>query len=94
MDHTFLLSSPLRGIGDTLAKWYEAEAINRNAKETLPLMVHAALKQAVYVRDILLSLREEACLIGDYTKEQIVDAIQIIETYQHLVANSLSTSQC
>ncbi|MDR0126370.1 iron-containing alcohol dehydrogenase family protein [Bacillus zhangzhouensis] len=64
IDHTFLLSSPLSylqsGIGDTLAKWYEAEAIIRNAKNSLPLMVHAALKQAVYVRDILLSHSEEA----------------------------------
>ncbi|MCL7873937.1 iron-containing alcohol dehydrogenase family protein [Bacillus altitudinis] len=64
IDHTFLLSSPLSylqsGIGDTLAKWYEAEAIIRNTKSTLPLMVHAALKQAVYVRDILLTHSEEA----------------------------------
>ncbi|MCM3035798.1 iron-containing alcohol dehydrogenase family protein [Bacillus pumilus] len=64
IDHTFLLSSPLpylqSGIGDTLAKWYEAEAIIRNAKDSLPLMVHAALKQAVYVRDILVSHSEEA----------------------------------
>ncbi|GLF92138.1 glycerol dehydrogenase [Bacillus safensis] len=64
IDHTFLLSSPLSylqsGIGDTLAKWYEAEAIIRNAKESLPLMVHAALKQAVSVRDILLTHSEEA----------------------------------
>ncbi len=64
IDHTFLLSSPLSylqsGIGDTLAKWYEAEAIIRNTKGTLPLMVHAALKQAVYVRDILLTHSEEA----------------------------------
>ncbi|MGG4208835.1 iron-containing alcohol dehydrogenase family protein [Bacillus safensis] len=64
IDHTFLLSSPLSylqsGIGDTLAKWYEAEAIIRNTKGVLPLMVHAALKQAVYVRDILLSHSEEA----------------------------------
>ncbi|MGE6631880.1 iron-containing alcohol dehydrogenase family protein [Bacillus sp. NPDC077027] len=64
IDHTFLLSSPLTyfqsGIGDTLAKWYEAEAIIRNTQETLPLMVHAALKQSVYVRDILLSGSKEA----------------------------------
>ncbi|BBP86774.1 hypothetical protein BsIDN1_03920 [Bacillus safensis] len=37
IDHTFLLSSPLSylqsGIGDTLAKWYEAEAIIRNTKK-------------------------------------------------------------
>ncbi|MCM2990185.1 iron-containing alcohol dehydrogenase family protein [Bacillus safensis] len=64
INHTFLLSSPLSyfqsGIYDTLAKWYEAEAIIRNTKGALPLMVHAALKQAVYVRDILLSHSEEA----------------------------------
>ncbi|EKF35526.1 MULTISPECIES: iron-containing alcohol dehydrogenase family protein [Bacillus] len=64
IDHTFLLSSPLSylqsGIGDTLAKWYEAEAIIRNTEESLPLMVHAALKQSVSVRDILLSHSEEA----------------------------------
>ncbi|MCY8980981.1 iron-containing alcohol dehydrogenase family protein [Bacillus halotolerans] len=58
VDPLLLLSSPIEyvksGIGDTLAKWYEAEAIIRNTKEPVSLMVEAGLRQSVYIRDLLL----------------------------------------
>ncbi|MEC1754579.1 iron-containing alcohol dehydrogenase family protein [Bacillus mojavensis] len=58
VDPLLLLSSPIEyvksGIGDTLAKWYEAEAIIRNTKEPVSLMVQAGLRQSVYIRDLLL----------------------------------------
>lgn len=58
VDPLLLLSSPIAyvksGIGDTLAKWYEAEAIIRNTADSLSIMVQAGLRQSVYIRDILL----------------------------------------
>ncbi|MGN9863471.1 iron-containing alcohol dehydrogenase family protein [Bacillus swezeyi] len=58
VDPLLLLSSPIdyvkSGIGDTLAKWYEAEAIIRNTADSLSIMVQAGLRQSVYIRDILL----------------------------------------
>ncbi|MEC1685482.1 iron-containing alcohol dehydrogenase family protein [Bacillus mojavensis] len=58
VDPLLLLSSPIEyvksGIGDTLAKWYEAEAIIRNTKEPVSLMVEAGLRRSVYIRDLLL----------------------------------------
>ncbi|WP_449538426.1 iron-containing alcohol dehydrogenase family protein [Ferdinandcohnia sp. Marseille-Q9671] len=59
VDPVFLLSSPIEyfksGIGDSLAKWYEAEAIIRNSKnDDLSIMVKVGLDHASYIRDILL----------------------------------------
>ncbi|QHZ48793.1 iron-containing alcohol dehydrogenase family protein [Bacillus sp. NSP9.1] len=58
VDPLLLLSSPLAyvksGIGDTLAKWYEAEAIIRNTADSLSIMVQTGLRQSVFIRDILL----------------------------------------
>jgi uncharacterized oxidoreductase len=63
VDPLFLLSSPIEymksGIGDTLAKWYEAEAVIRNT-EAPPLMAQAGLRQAEYIRDLLLRYSEAA----------------------------------
>jgi len=59
VDPLLLLSSPIAyvksGIGDTLAKWYEAEAIIRNTEDSLSIMVQTGLRQSVYIRDILLT---------------------------------------
>ncbi len=59
VDPLLLLSSPVAyvksGIGDTLAKWYEAEAIIRNTADSLSIMVQTGLRQSVYIRDILLT---------------------------------------
>ncbi|MFD1171196.1 iron-containing alcohol dehydrogenase family protein [Oceanobacillus picturae] len=59
VDPTFLLSSPIdyfkSGIADSLAKWYEAEAIIRNRKRNdLSIMVKVGLDHASYIKDILL----------------------------------------
>ncbi|WP_112182630.1 MULTISPECIES: iron-containing alcohol dehydrogenase family protein [Paraliobacillus] len=59
VDPLFLLSSPIdyfkSGIGDSLAKWYEAEAIIRNDKNgDLSIMVKVGLEHASYIKDILL----------------------------------------
>lgn len=59
VDPILLLSSPIAyvksGIGDTLAKWYEAEAIIRTTKDALSIMVQSGLRQSVYIREILLN---------------------------------------
>lgn len=60
IDPAFLINAPISylksGIGDTLAKWFEAEAIIRYAdnEKSQSLMVQAGLNQSVYLRDILL----------------------------------------
>ncbi|MGM0900706.1 MAG: iron-containing alcohol dehydrogenase family protein [Bacillota bacterium] len=59
VDPVFLLSSPIdyfkSGIGDSLAKWYEAEAIIRNSKnDDLSIMVKVGLEHASYIKNILL----------------------------------------
>ncbi|WP_404457653.1 iron-containing alcohol dehydrogenase family protein [Oceanobacillus kapialis] len=59
VDPIFLLDSPIEylksGIGDSLAKWYEAEAIIRNSNRSdLSIMVKVGLDHASYIKDILL----------------------------------------
>lgn len=66
IDPAFLITSPTNylksGIGDTLAKWYEAEAIIRHANDERAdsLLVQAGLNQSIYLRDILLENGELA----------------------------------
>ncbi|MEC3656365.1 iron-containing alcohol dehydrogenase family protein [Bacillus siamensis] len=82
VDPLFLLSSPIEymksGIGDTLAKWYEAEAVIRNTG-TAPLMAQAGLRQAEYIRDLLLRY-SEAAVISMEKGELSVPFIQTAET--------------
>lgn len=65
LDLDLLLASPrdyfVGGIGDTLAKWYEAEGITRhyNVAE-LPIMVHMGLAAAKETREVLLKDTESA----------------------------------
>ncbi|RLL43651.1 iron-containing alcohol dehydrogenase family protein [Oceanobacillus piezotolerans] len=58
VDLELLVESPkeffMGGIGDTLAKWYEAEAITRHVTTELPAMVHVGLKTAKLTQEILL----------------------------------------
>ena len=49
----------LAGIGDTLAKWYEAVVLSPQP-ETLPLTVQLGLNTALTIRDVLLSQSEAA----------------------------------
>lgn len=49
----------LAGIGDTLAKWYEAVVLSPQP-ENLPLTVQLGLNTALTLRDVLLNQSEEA----------------------------------
>lgn len=64
VDLSLLLASPKKyfagGIGDTLAKWYEAEAIVEHVEGTLPAMVQVGLQTAKVTQEILLNDSKEA----------------------------------
>lgn len=64
MDLDLLVESPkkyfLGGIGDTLAKWYEAEGITEHLTEQFSAMVEIGLRTAKLTQEILLSDTEEA----------------------------------
>lgn len=64
MDLDLLVESPKKyfmgGIGDTLAKWYEAEGITRHVVGDLPAMVQVDLKTAKVTQELLLKDSTEA----------------------------------
>lgn len=64
MDLSLLVESPKEylkgGIGDTLAKWYEAEGITSNMTGDLPAMVSVGLQTAKVTREVLLKDSQEA----------------------------------
>lgn len=64
MDLNLLIESPKKyfmgGIGDTLAKWYEAEGITRHVIGPLPAMVQVGLKTAKVTQELLLAESKEA----------------------------------
>lgn len=69
----------LAGIGDTLAKWYEAVVLAPEP-ENLPLTVRLGINGALAIRDVLLSRSEEALADqqrGEATQafRDVVDAI-------------------
>ncbi|WP_200551518.1 oxidoreductase [Kosakonia sp. LAM2021] len=69
----------LAGIGDTLAKWYEAVVLAPQP-ETLPLTVRLGINGALAIRDVLLESSEQALADqqrGDETQpfRDVVDAI-------------------
>ncbi|MEC1594014.1 iron-containing alcohol dehydrogenase family protein [Bacillus spizizenii] len=80
VDPLLLLSSPIEyvksGIGDTLAKWYEAEAIIRNTKEPVSLMAQAGLRQSVYIRDLLL--KESIKAIESLEKGEVSSSFTVV----------------
>ncbi|WP_018661931.1 iron-containing alcohol dehydrogenase family protein [Heyndrickxia acidiproducens] len=79
IDLRILLHSPveylLGGIGDSLAKWYESEAITRNMP-SLPVMVELGLNSAKTIREGILRDSEQA--IKDQTAGKITDAFRNI----------------
>lgn len=84
IDPAFLITAPISylksGIGDTLAKWYEAEAIIRYAadEKSQSLMVQAGLNQSVYLRDILLENSMDA--VDSSEREEVTAAFtKVIE---------------
>ena len=69
----------LAGIGDTLAKWYEAVVLAPQP-ETLPLTVRLGINGALAIRDVLLESSEQALADkerGELTQafRDVVDAI-------------------
>lgn len=64
MDLDLLVESPKKyfmgGIGDTLAKWYEAEGITRHVDGQLPAMVKVGLQTAKVAQQILLEDSKDA----------------------------------
>lgn len=78
MDLTLLIDSPkeyfMGGIGDTLAKWYEAEAITSHVEGTLPAMVSVGLQTAKVTKDLLLADSQEA--LKSLERKEITPAFQ------------------
>ncbi|MFE8115517.1 oxidoreductase [Brenneria goodwinii] len=69
----------LAGVGDTLAKWYEAMVLSPQP-ETLPLTVRLGLQTALDIRDVLLQKSAsalDAAASGTLTRDflDVVDAI-------------------
>ena len=65
---------------EELLELYQTLGLPRTMRE---LGITAQLEEAAHTVANHAARKDETfCLIGDYTKEQIVDAIQIIETYQ------------
>lgn len=69
----------LAGVGDTLAKWYEAVVLSPQP-ESLPLTVRLGLQTALDIRDVLLQKSEsalQAAVSGTLTQDflDVVDAI-------------------
>lgn len=84
VDLTLLIESPKKyfagGIGDTLAKWYEAEAIVEHVEGTLPAMVQVGLQTAKVTQEILLNDSKEALESLDRQEispayERVVEAV-------------------
>ncbi|WP_399376702.1 iron-containing alcohol dehydrogenase family protein [Thermosynechococcus sp. TG252] len=76
LDYALIQTAPKRtllaGIGDALAKWYEASVSSGHRQETL---IVAAVQQARVLRDILLQQSAEALAnVGSTAWENVVDA--------------------
>lgn len=78
MDLDLLVESPKKyfmgGIGDTLAKWYEAEGITRHVKGELPAMVQVGLGTAKVTQELLLSDSKEA--LASMEHGEVTDAFK------------------
>lgn len=78
MDLDLLVESPKKyfmgGIGDTLAKWYEAEGITRHFKEELPAMVQVGLNTARVTQKLLLADSKEA--LASMDRGEVTDAFK------------------
>lgn len=78
VDLTLLVTSPRKyfagGIGDTLAKWYEAEGIVEHVNGVLPAMVQVGLQTAKVTQEILLTDSKEA--LSSLDRHEITPAFQ------------------
>ncbi|WP_283762682.1 iron-containing alcohol dehydrogenase family protein [Roseofilum halophilum] len=92
LDYDLILSAPKRtlvaGIGDAIAKWYEASVSSGHSQQTLTI---AAVQQARVLRDILLQHAGEALQHpGSDTWQQIIDACVLMAG----VTGGLGGAQC
>ncbi|MGF1604647.1 MAG: iron-containing alcohol dehydrogenase family protein [Thermosynechococcaceae cyanobacterium] len=92
LDYQLIETAPRRtlvaGIGDALAKWYEASVSSGQSQDTL---VIAAVQQARVLRDILLQKSAEALAHpGSDTWRQVVDASVLMAG----VIGGLGGAQC
>ncbi len=92
LDYELIRSAPMRtlraGIGDALAKWYEASVSSRSSEDVL---VIAAVQQARVLRDLLLQKAEAALEDpGSLVWQQVVDASILLAG----VVGGLGGSQC
>lgn len=92
LDYDLILTAPKRtlvaGIGDAIAKWYEASVSSGHCEQTL---IIAAVQQARVLRDILLQHSVEALQNpGSDTWQQIVDACVLMAG----VTGGLGGAQC
>lgn len=78
MDLDLLVESPknyfMGGIGDTLAKWYEAEGITRHVEGNLPAMVQVGLRTAKATQELLLKDSTEA--LKSLENTEVTDAFK------------------
>lgn len=80
LDYHIILSAPkqtlVAGIGDAIAKWYEASVSSGNSQDTLTI---AAVQQARILRDILLQKSSNALNnLGGEDWEAVVDATVLL----------------
>ncbi|MDJ1169148.1 iron-containing alcohol dehydrogenase family protein [Roseofilum sp. BLCC_M154] len=92
LDYDLILTAPKRtlvaGIGDAIAKWYEASVSSGHCEQTL---IIAAVQQARVLRDILLQHSPQALQNpGSETWKQIVDACVLMAG----VTGGLGGAQC
>lgn len=80
MDLDLLVNSPkkyfLGGIGDTLAKWYEAEGITGHVEGDLPTMVKVGLKTARVTQEVLLKDSPEA--LASLDRKEVTPAFKSV----------------
>ncbi|UAK15449.1 iron-containing alcohol dehydrogenase family protein [Sporolactobacillus terrae] len=80
VDLSLLIDSPkdyyIAGIGDTLAKWYEAEAIRKDESQQNDPFVSLGLSAALQTKKLLLQYSEEA--VTSMERHQISPAFRII----------------
>jgi uncharacterized oxidoreductase len=80
VDLSLLIDSPkdyyIAGIGDTLAKWYEAEAIPKDASQQIDPFVTLGLNAALQTKKLLLQYSEEA--VASLEHHQLSPAFRIV----------------
>ncbi len=91
VDYDLLVAAPkeylISGISDTLAKWYELEAIHRGkVRQDLPAMVQLALATAQVSQDILLHDTEAVLEVAD--RKEVTPAFErMVDTVFAVAAN-------